>query len=320
METTLQEVLKKSEPSLIEVGLQGQLKKRQLPYAMGDLFRPQADNRAWLRNADVVVMVYLTPAAAAAALLPSELSLPRLPAKGLAALGLTGGELAAVSLTFAKYGEGGTLAPYNEALMGIPCLYRIPCLYNGHPYSYCPYICVDSDEAAACGRELLGFPKKLATFDQNSSETQMVGTMERHGVRVISVSFKQQNKLFSVPLPENEKMVLPPPLDEMFALPEPTGKPQGLPVEMLSTWFIVNAIAPQHIVSLWKWEKGTVWAGKGSIDYVASDADPLAKLPVVHMVTSFRFKGDIVCYGDPAGAHSQCGPRDRDQGAAVASE
>ena len=264
----------------MEAGLQGQLKKSQLPFAMGDVYR-FADKRAWWRNVDEVLMAYLTPAAAAAALLPSEFSLPH-----------TGGELAPVSLTFVKYGEGGTLAPYNEAFV------IIPCLHNGRPYSYCPYIWVDTDEALASGRELLGFPKKLATFDLNSSDTEFIGAMERHGVRVVRMSFKQQKSLFSLPLPANEKVVLPAPFDQMFVLPEPTGKPQGLAVEALTTRFIANAIAPQHIVSLWKWEKGTVWGGEASIEYVQSDADPLVKLPVVSMFASVRFKGDIACYGD----------------------
>ncbi len=97
-------------------------------------------------------------------------------------------------------------------------------------------------------------------------------------MRVVSINFKQQKKLFSVPLPANEKTVLTAPFDVLFALPEPTGKPEGLPIEMVSTRFIANTIAPQHIVSLWKCENGTFWSGKGSIEYAPSDADPLAKL------------------------------------------
>jgi acetoacetate decarboxylase len=287
---------------VVETGLQGTLTKDQLPYAMGNLFpRPEADDHAWWwRNIDLILMTYLTPAAAAAALLPSEFSLPRLHAKGLAALGLTferfraHGDLAAVSLMFAKYRDGGTLAPYNEVLVGIPCL------YDGQPYSYCSHIYVDTDEAAAAGRELLGFPKKLATFDLNSSGSQFTGAMERDGKRVVSINFKQQEKLFSVPLPPNQKVALSAPFDQMVMLPEPAGRPQGLPFSMLSTRFIANGIAPQHMVSLWKWENGTVFAGKGGLEYAPSEADPLAELPVIHMFASVLFKGDMACYADAA--------------------
>ena len=112
-------------------------------------------------------------------------------------------------------------------------------------------------------------------------------------MRVVSINFAQQKELLYLPLPADENVVLPAPFDQMFALPEPTGKPQGLPpLKELTTRFIANAIAPQHIVSHWTWEKGTVWAGKGSIEYAASDDGiPLTKLPVTHIVASFRFQG-----------------------------
>ena len=130
------------------------------------------------------------------------------------------------------------------------------------------------------GRELLGFPKKLATFDLDSSEARFIGAMERHGVRVLRVEFEQQNILFSLPLPANERVVPPAPYDQILALPDPTGEPHGLPFEVLTTRFIADTIRPQHIASLWKWETGTVWGGKGGVEYASSDADPLAKLPV----------------------------------------
>ena len=265
----------------METGLQGQLKKRQLPYAMGDLYKPEADGRWWWKDSDVIVITYLTPEAAAAALLPSEFSLPRTPVESLAV----------AMLVFAKY-RGGTLEPYNEVFQQIPCLYR------GQPYLYLPAIDVTTDEALASGRELSGFPKKLATIELDSSGAQFTGSQERHGVQVTSINFKQVNTLFSLPLPAKEKVVLPPPFDQLFVLPEPNGTPQGLPFGALTTRFIPEGIAVHHIESLWRWEQGTVWAGEGSIEYAPSDAEPLAKLPVMGVIASMLFKGDFVCYGN----------------------
>ncbi len=265
----------------METGLQGQLKKSQLPYAMGDLFqRPEADNLWWWRDIDIIVMSYLTTEAAAAAVLPSEFSLPRSPAQGLAG----------VALTFAKY-RGGTLEPYNEVIL------QVPCLYKGQPYLYIPFIYVTTDQALASGRELFGFPKKLSTIELDSSGAQFTGSLERHGVRVASIGFKQQNSLFSLPLPAKEKVVLPTPFDQLLVLPEPAGRPQSLQFLFATTRFIPDAIAPQHIESLWKWEQGTVLAGEGSIEYAPSDAEPLAKLPVVGVFASMLFKGDMALYG-----------------------
>ncbi len=266
----------------METGLQGQLKKSQLPYAMGDLFpkRPEADNLWWWKDSDEIYIIYLTPEAAAAAVLPSEFNLVRTPVEGLAA----------AMLTFAKY-RGGTLDPYNEVIL------MVPCLYKGQTYSYIPSIYVTSDQALASGRELWGIPKKLATIELDSSDAQFTGSLERHGVRVASISFKQQKTLFSVPLPAKEKVVLPPPFDQLLVLPEPTGRPQGLPGRIVTTRFIPDGIAPQHIESFWKWEQGAFWAGEGSIEYAPSDAEPLAKLPVVAVVASYLFRGDFACYG-----------------------
>ena len=277
MTTTLEGELRKGEPQQVASGLQGRLKKNALPYMMGNLFTPKPDKRGWLRNIDAVTVFYLTPAEAAAAWLPSEFHLPRLPV----------GEAAVVCLTFVRYGEGGTVAPYSEAYASIPCL------WEGRPYGYCPYICVDTDEALVSGRELMGFPKKLATFDLDASETQFAGAITRRGVRVLQVAFEQHAKLFSVPLPARERVALPSPYDLIYPLPDPTGEPQTLPFEAVTTRFIPDAIAPQHIVSLWRWETGTVWAGKGHVEYAPSDDDPLAKLPVAQVIASTRFKGDV---------------------------
>ncbi len=266
----------------METGLQGQLKKSQLPYAMGDLFPkgPETSHLWWWRNIDDIVINYLTPEAAAAAVLPSELSLLPIPVKGLAA----------AMLSFQKY-RGGTQEPHNEVML------MIPCLYQGQLYLYIPSIYVTTDQALASGRELYGFPKKLATIELDSSGIQFTGSLERHGERVVSINFKQQSQLFSLPLPAKDKVVLPPPFDQVLALPEPTGRAQGFPFRFITTRFISGAMAPQHMESLWQWEQGTVFAGEGSIEYAASNAEPLAKLPVVGVFASMHFRGDMACYG-----------------------
>ncbi len=198
--------------------------------------------------------------------------------------------LAAAALTFGKY-RGGTLGPYTEVYQ------HLPCLYKGQPYLYVHSIYVTTDKALVSGRELFGFPKKLATIELDSSGAQFTGRLSRHGVRVASISFKQGNTLVSVPLPAKEKVVLPPPFDQLFVMPEPIGRPQGFPWWFVTTRFIPDGIAPQHIASLWPWEQGTVFAGEGSIEYAPSDVEPLAKLPVVAVFASFLFRGDTAGYG-----------------------
>jgi hypothetical protein len=103
----------------METGLQGQLQKSQLPYSMGDLYKLEADGRAWFKDSDMVALTYLTSEAAAAAVLPSEFSLPRTPVEGLAL----------AMLTFWK-SRSGTLEPFSEVNLQIPCLYQV-CWLHG---------------------------------------------------------------------------------------------------------------------------------------------------------------------------------------------
>src|SRR6516164_7079903 len=111
----------RSEQLSVEPGLRGRLKKNQLPYSMGNVFpRWDEGTASWWRNIDLVIITYLTPATAAAALLPSEFSLLPVRAPGLAGkLGLSiekfraGDDLAAAMLVFGKYRAGGALDPYN---------------------------------------------------------------------------------------------------------------------------------------------------------------------------------------------------------------
>jgi hypothetical protein len=92
----------------------GKLTRSQLPTSMGDVYPCAAAGRPWRwTEADCIVVDYATPDDAAAALLPSELSL--LPAER------TGQAIA--RLWLATY-RGGTLGAYSEAVVGIPCRYE----------------------------------------------------------------------------------------------------------------------------------------------------------------------------------------------------
>lgn len=266
----------------MESGRQGHLNKSQLPNAMGNLFptSAEADHPWWWKDSDLISITYLTPETAAAALLPSEFSLLHMPVEGLVA----------VMLTFAKY-RGGTLEPYNEVFL------QIPCLYEDRLYLYIPSMYVTTDQAMASGRELAGFPKKLAMIQLDSSGAQFTGALERHGRWIGRIAFTQGQELFSLPLPAQERIVVPAPFDQTLVLPGPSGKPQGLPLRVATTRYIPGVVAPHHIESCWRWEQGTVWAGEGSIAYAPSDTESLVQLPVVGVVASLLFRGDFALYG-----------------------
>jgi len=116
---------------------------------MGNLYPAMGPKNPWVwNNIDMAIIDYLTPEVAAAEVLPADAQL-------IAISDLPGH--AAVKLVFAKY-RGGTLAPYNEVVLGIPCLYKEQLAM------YVPFIYVTTDDAMASGRELGGFPRRSQIF------------------------------------------------------------------------------------------------------------------------------------------------------------
>src|SRR5680860_314739 len=55
------------------------------------------------------------------------------------------------------------------------------------PYVHCPWMVVDDDTALILGREMLGFPKKMADITLDVDGDHVVGTVARKGVELIRV-------------------------------------------------------------------------------------------------------------------------------------
>jgi len=256
------------------------------------MFGPK-DVWKWL-DIDVVLIDYTTDATAAAEVLPAECNLVDIP--------LAPGETA-IKLLWAKY-RGGTLPPYSEAIQCIPCLYK------GDLYLYVYQIWVTTDSAMTSGRELGGYPKKLADIGLDSFGENWTGYLDRaqekpigSGNRITSFTFKETGKMVSLPLPADKKPTFPFPYNLTLPLPDPTGKAQGLPFKTMCTRYILNpqwelenrprwALA-QLCHSTWTLEKGTLWAGDATVSFHPSDDDPLYKLPVNMVLDAMLFKGDM---------------------------
>ena len=131
----------------IEPGLKGTLSAQEyatkaLP-SWGETYNQAI---AAYKDMDYVSIVFATDANKASALIPKELQLLTIP-------GMPG--QSAANLVFAKYRECD-LGPYMEVIISIPVLHK------GHVYAYVPAIYVDNDAALLAGRELGGYPKKMA--------------------------------------------------------------------------------------------------------------------------------------------------------------
>jgi len=76
------------------------------------------------------------------------------------------------TLLFIRY-PFSTLGPYEETILGVHCLWQ------GRPRYYIAHIVLNTDAPLAAGREVWGFPKKLAQVTLEKEGDMIVGTMER---------------------------------------------------------------------------------------------------------------------------------------------
>lgn len=81
------------------------------------------------------------------------------------------------------------IADYPETTFG--CVYREAALllhvrlFGVIPAVYCPWMVVDDDRAMILGREMLGYPKKMARFRFEEKNGKFLGTVKRKGAEVL---------------------------------------------------------------------------------------------------------------------------------------
>lgn len=95
------------------------------------------------------------------------------------------------SCIFARYPSIKGLEPYQE------CLILLAANYYGKRVVYCPFAWVDTDEALCAGREIWGYPKKLAQIDLTVNKDTAKGRLIRNGTTIIeaSVGLLERGKL-----------------------------------------------------------------------------------------------------------------------------
>jgi acetoacetate decarboxylase len=234
---------------------------------------------------DIIIFDYLTDENSAAAMLPEQcttLPIPDLPG------------FSAVKHVWAVYPDS-SFGPYNEFFPGIPCL------FEGQLFIYVPFIYVDNDSACAAGREIGGWPKKMADIKIDRVANEYRCSIERRGKRFASASMNVGGKLFSTPLPADKNVTLSYPYNMTFPLPPATGKEQpdvALPSASLKLFPGVNGSSgkpalAQLIAGPWRM-KGTFSGGSGAaIGFGKSEDDPCYKLPVLKLLGAMHFEGDM---------------------------
>jgi acetoacetate decarboxylase len=265
----------------VATAVKGQVTLKNHPFSMGDLYK-KAPQWTWT-DTDMVIFDYLTPAAAAAALLPEQLTtfpIPELP-------GYSG-----VKAVWARYGDS-SVGTYNEFVIFIPAL------FNGELCLHVPFIYVDTDAAMAGGREVGGWPKKIGEIGIERSGDECRCSFDRHGKRLASAKVNVGGKLFSTPLPADKPVSLPYPYNMTFPLPAPTGKEQEtvpLPTTSLKVIPSVDSETPvvaRLIGAPWRL-RGTFQKGSdASLAYRQSEDDPFYQLPILKTLGGMYFEGDM---------------------------
>jgi Acetoacetate decarboxylase (ADC) len=253
---------------------------------------------------DYVSIAFATDAAKAAALLPQELALLTIP-------GMPG--QAAANLVFAKY-RACDLGPYMEVIISIAIVHQ------GQPFAYVPAIYVDNDAALLAGRELGGYPKKMAQITMRNYGTLFLSHMSRGSIQqktadpnfsdLASSSVTKGDKLFSVPLPADQTVQLPSPYNLLLPLPPATGKPQDYVLPTMALRRVPgigpgpNGAAGAAVVQLvgtpWHITKAEIYAGEAaSLELYPSQEDPIGQLlPCNAVLGAFILRGDMYTQSD----------------------
>jgi acetoacetate decarboxylase len=84
-------------------------------------------------------------------------------------------------VTLISYPASASFEPYNELVV------LVPVQIDGTRGNYVPYIFVTTDEALIAGREIAGFPKKLAQITWEREGARFRGSVIRRGAMILTV-------------------------------------------------------------------------------------------------------------------------------------
>ncbi len=209
------------------------------------------------RNAQAIAVKFETDLDAALEALPAPLQLI---------------EPATANLSFYWY-PFTTFGPYHEVIL------RLYAQHEGKPLTYVQQIFVDTEPPMLAGREIWGFPKKLATIGLARDRDMIVGTLERPaGVRLASMIVRPEQPIFNLPSsgPTTGLRIIP---------AAEVGATRPACAELV-------AADTQHTIR-------EAWEGTGSISFPDHSAlDPVGRFPVKRILESTYMEYDIML---PAG-------------------
>lgn len=206
----------------------------------------------YYRDTEGITIVYETDEEAALDLLPQGLELP-LPATA--------------GVTVVRY-PFSTFGPYDEAILGLSCLWQ------GQPRSYVAHILVTTEPPLAAGREIWGYPKKLAHIELRKENDLILGVVERpRGLRLCTAVMRPQEP---VELTDQRGGSI-----ALRVIPSPE---EGAGPSLAQ---LIDVASQRQVKAMWQ--------GPGSVSFDTPSAlDPWYKLPVRRVLRAYYTRSDLV--------------------------
>jgi acetoacetate decarboxylase len=152
---------------------------------------------------------------------------------------------------------------------------RLYAQHEGKPLTYVQQIFVDTEPPMLAGREIWGFPKKLATIGLTRDRDMILGTLERPaGVRLASVIVRPERSISNLPSsgPTTGLRVIP---------AADVGATRPAVAELV-------AADTEHTIR-------EAWEGTGSISFPDRSAlDPVDRFPVKRILKATYMEYDIM--------------------------
>ena len=169
-------------------------------------------------------------------------------------------------LFIARYPQTNLGPGYREAALFIRCQYR------GEAGSYCLAMPIESEESRLYnGRDIFGFPKKLARIHLERRGDAATGWVERHGVRFVEVNAKFSGRLPQMPAQGPNFLF------------------KGMPKIDLSPGFDGPVLLCRHQTAV---EMKSMEIGSAEVRYQPSEDDPWSEVEVVKVLAGFYLVSD----------------------------
>jgi acetoacetate decarboxylase len=193
-------------------------------------------------------------------------------------LATLGGDKPLVVIFHAHYPFSSLYGSYSEVIIA-PVV-----LHEDRPHLYVAYIYVDNDSALTAGREIWGFPKKLAHMELRLVGEYVEATLERpRGTRLITTQVMLERR---AKLSELDQLGLgnaPTLLLKVIPSPDAESKP------MIQLVGVETRITPRVGAD----GEPELWSGRFMVELGRSMADPLYRLGPLEPITAYYGRFDM---------------------------